>query len=328
VVIKLIRETIDLLLLNAYSVEQSGILDGKVGISLTLFELSRYFNDEKFENHAFDLLQEALAHDVKGYNFATGQSGLAYAVSYLINNKFIDADYFELFGERHNAIIKTIKTLKYKFSNGLDYTYHLFFIHSLRQYIDNKDYIKCNAVLVSLINKTLNGFEKTVDMKTGNFFHIYASILLSTKYLQNEGFVKKIHRIQKKLEQMNYVCQYPLFPLQMYFAGIKEYDALIRLCMDNIVLQAIDFKQKTNLIIHLHRLYHLDNSLDYRATAKEIMNSLIDDDLQLFENKIYKNIIRSNIFGYGIGSGLSRLILLHLFHDKILQGENVELLNF
>jgi hypothetical protein len=42
--IKLLRAISEALLLNAYSVEQAGILDGKAGISLTLFELSHYLN--------------------------------------------------------------------------------------------------------------------------------------------------------------------------------------------------------------------------------------------------------------------------------------------
>jgi hypothetical protein len=308
-------------------VEQFGCLNGKAGISLTLFELSRCLNDERLENHAFDLLQEALARDVKDLDFAAGQSGLAYAVCYLIDGKFLDADYFELYGEQHDAIIKTVKMLKYDASRKFDYIYYLFFIHSLRRYIDSKDYTKCENVLVSLINKTLNQWDETIDVKTCGLFHFYATILLSINYVKNEVFVEKIHRIQRKFEQLDCVCQYPLFPVQMYLAGRKEYEALIRLCMNNVVLEAIDFKQKTDLIVNLHRLYHTDNSLDYRASAENMMNTFIDEDEQSFEKKLYNIIVEGNVFGFGTGNGLCRLILLDIFRDKILQGENVELLS-
>jgi hypothetical protein len=323
---KHLEKIIETLLLNAYSIEQPGVLSGKAGISMTLFELSRRLNDERLENHAFDLLQEFLAHDAKENDFISGRAGLAYSVHYLIDNKFIDADYFELYGEQHDAVIKTVKALKYDALKSFDYIYYLFFIHSLRQYIDRKDYAKCTDVLVSLIIKALNKWEDAIDIKTGGLFHFYATVLLSIKHLQNEVFVKKIHRIQRKLEQLDYVCQYPLFPVQMYFAGLKEYNTLVRSCMDNIVIQAVDFKQKTDLIVNLYRLYHADSSLDYRAEAENMMSTLIDEEEQSFENKLCNIIVEGNVFGFGTGCGLCRLILLDIFKDKILQGENVELL--
>jgi hypothetical protein len=126
---------------------------------------------------------------------------------------------------------------------------------------------------------------------------------------------------------MDYICQFPLFPLQMYFAGRKEYQTTIRLCMNNIIPEAINFRLKTDLFINLYRLYHTENSLDYRVMAEEMMNTLTGDDMQLFENKLHENIIRGNPDSFGISSGMSRLIFLNIFNDKILQGENVELLN-
>jgi hypothetical protein len=325
--IKFSRETVETLLLNAYSVEKSGVLSGKVGISLTLFELSRYFNDERLENHAFDLFQEALAHEFTKIDLAKGTSGIAYSIDYLIKNQFLDADYFDLYGDKHKEIIESIKAMEYNESESFDYIYYLFFINALRRYIDDKDYNRCSEALVSLINKALDDFERAVDMKTGNRFHIYATVLLSTKYMKNEDFVKKIHRIQKHLEQMDYICQFPLFPLQMYFAGRKEYITLIRLCMNNIIPQTIDFRLKTDLFINLYRLYHIDNSLDYRVIAEDMMKTFINEDMELFENKLYENIIRGNPDSFGTSSGMSRLILLNIFNDKILRGENIELLN-
>jgi hypothetical protein len=307
--------------------EKSGVLNGKAGVSLTLFELSRYLNDKRLEEHAFDLLQEVLVSDVRKYDFASGQAGLAYTVNYLINNKFIDADYFELFEEQHNAIIETVKMLKYNVHKSLDYIYYLFFVRSLRQYIDSKDYIMCEEKLVSLINKTLNIWEEIVDIKNGNPFHIYASRLLSLKHVKNEYFIKRIHRIQKEFEQMDYVCLYPLFPVQMYLAGQKEYDVLIRLCMDNINMQKIDFRQKTDLLIYLYQLYYADNFLDYRAMADELLNSIKERNEQMFENKLYEQIFRDNPYCLGINSGICRLILLDLFNDRILRGEDAGLLN-
>jgi hypothetical protein len=97
--------------------------------------------------------------------------------------------------------------------------------------------------------------------------------------------------------------------------------------MDNVIPQTIDFRQKTDLIINLYRLYHVDHNLDYRYVADILMSSLIDNDIQRFENKLYENIIKNNLNRLGVTNGISRLILIDLFSDKFLKGENVELLN-
>lgn len=57
---KTVRKLIDYVLLNACSVNSSGLYNGKAGMSLALFEAARLLKDPYIEEQAFDLLQEAL----------------------------------------------------------------------------------------------------------------------------------------------------------------------------------------------------------------------------------------------------------------------------
>jgi hypothetical protein len=107
-----IRKLIDYTLLNACSINSSGLYNGKAGIALALFEAARYLQDEYIEEQAFDLLQEALVNKTEDISFESGLSGIGYVLLYLIENEFIEADFDELFEEQLEKILAGFEKLK------------------------------------------------------------------------------------------------------------------------------------------------------------------------------------------------------------------------
>lgn len=103
------RKLVESLLLSGYSLDNPGLMYGKAGVSLCLFEAARFFNDELIETHAFELFQESLAWDLKDYSFVSGKAGVSWALHYLIENRFIDPDYIELYDIEHRLIIEHLK---------------------------------------------------------------------------------------------------------------------------------------------------------------------------------------------------------------------------
>lgn len=99
-----IYQLTDYLLLNAYSVNSSGFYNGKAGFSLCLFEAARLFGDAYLEDHAFELLQEALVSRNPDIGFENGLAGIGYVLRYLIVNGFIRADFEALFGAQMSKI--------------------------------------------------------------------------------------------------------------------------------------------------------------------------------------------------------------------------------
>lgn len=108
----IIRKLVDYTLLNACSINSSGLYNGKAGISLALFEVARYLQDEYTEEQAFDLLQEALVSKTEDISFENGLSGIGYVLIYLIENEFIDADFNEIFSEQFEKILVGFEKLK------------------------------------------------------------------------------------------------------------------------------------------------------------------------------------------------------------------------
>lgn len=100
-----IRTLADYVMLNSVATDSTSLYYGRAGMSLCLFEASRYLEDEYVEDYAFTLLKQSLVNEKNDIRFDAGLSGIGYALSYLIRNKFVDADFDELFQIQHNIIV-------------------------------------------------------------------------------------------------------------------------------------------------------------------------------------------------------------------------------
>ncbi|GHV41028.1 hypothetical protein FACS1894179_08510 [Bacteroidia bacterium] len=323
----------EILLLNAYTVESLGYLNGKAGTALTLFELARYLNDDSIENHAFDLLQETLAYDITDNEFSNGKAGIAYVVHYLIKNRFLDADYLELYGKQQEGIIESIVS-QHKGQNPYKWIGDLFFILSLSVFIPRKNYIECLNILSTNIFKELDDLHEKASLETAITFYNYTSKLLNLCCSVNipddvvNQILHKIKRTNKKLSDQDCICNNLLYPILLFFCSKKQQEQdiqknatnLIQETMKNILIPTLDFRQKTDLIFNIFRLYRLDHKLDFRDSADNILKTIIDDDTAILEEKIYNNIFKKPEDSIGIGTGISRLILLVIYLNEIRTG--------
>jgi hypothetical protein len=335
----------EILLLNAYTVESLGYWKGKAGIALTLFELARYLNDDSIENHAFDLLQETLAYNIANNEFQSGKAGIAYVVHYLQKNHFLDADYIDLYGEQHRDIINGILSSKDRGQNPNKYIDDLFFLISLSVFIPPKDYNECLNILSTNIFRELNNLHEKASLEIAVTFYNYSSKLLNLCCSVNipddivNQILRKIIRINKILSSQDCICDHLLYPILLYVCSKKQEELdiqkesanLIQETMKNILIPTLDFRQKTDLIFNIFRLYGVDQKLDFRGCADNILKTIIDDDTAILEKNIYNNIFRNPQESIGIGTGISRLILLAIYLSEIRTGnlsENiVELFN-
>lgn len=94
----------DYLLLNAYSMNISGLYFGKSGISIVLFEIAEYLQNAWIEDHASEILNQSLLASTEKCDLRNGLAGIAFSLRYLINNEFVDADFNELFNVQQRKI--------------------------------------------------------------------------------------------------------------------------------------------------------------------------------------------------------------------------------
>lgn len=109
-----VRTLADYVMLNSVASDSTSLYYGRAGMSICLFEVSRYLNDEYIEDYAFTLLKQSLVNEKKDIRFDAGLSGIGYVLAYLIRNEFVDADFNELFQNQHNIIVNEFVRLDYE----------------------------------------------------------------------------------------------------------------------------------------------------------------------------------------------------------------------
>lgn len=328
------QKTIDFILLNLYSLADVSLYWGKAGVSLTLFELARYTKNEIYEDYGYELLREILVYDVKSKTLASGSAGIGYLLQYLIKFQFIDADYNELYAEKHQEVLKEIydnaENLTY---NKFDFADYLFFVGFFAEGIqdDEKEKLK-DIILFNILNNFL--FYEIEDyLKPGqiNDFYNYSSKVLSICNIidfEKEDLVRilaKIIRVHLTLSKADIICDVPEFGMNMLICGIKNnYKNIIELgqqyiksSMQNLHLGNLDFKQKIDVAFRLFYIYGLDHRLDYRSNVYKLISYWSDKDIDTYENNIYRSICTGTFPKIGYGEGLSRLLLLQIYWDEI-----------
>lgn len=100
-----IRTLADYVMLSSVATDSTSLYYGRAGMSICLFEASRYLNDEYIEDYAFTLLKQSLVNARKDIRFDAGLSGIGYVLAYLIRNKFVDANFNDIFRIQHDIIV-------------------------------------------------------------------------------------------------------------------------------------------------------------------------------------------------------------------------------
>lgn len=281
-----ILKIVDYILLNTVSVNSSGLYNGKAGISLALFETSRYLNDENIENEAFQLLQESLVAENHDFGFENGLSGIGYVLCYLIKNKFIEADFHEIFGKQYEQVIKDISTIRNDPEQLLRSLKIIYFLSIVRE-ISVKD-----KRIDEIIKSIFEGLELYLSMQFFDWndicyvnnktyvLEIYETYLKLLMYSGYSDFSKLLLRDYTYLYRKNKILS--SYPVGHYLQrlttkyGISDYKEVIEFNINNglrnIYMNALTLKEKIGIMC----LIHEDNNIFNNNEAVEIIIKNID----------------------------------------------------
>ena len=316
----ILKNITDALLLNAYTVQSPGLIHGKTGIALSLFVLARQFEEELFENHAFDLFQEVFTYENGNPDFEYGRAGISYALQFLINHNYLNADFSEIYGKQQTDIINHIKQLEYSENSIDEYIDYLFFVHK-SGFITQTDRKNCIQLLKNFIIRFLEDIENEFTPHTVNQFYSRTSKLLPVLYPIQKEIFYRIESTANKLSLSDYTCTDPLFAFNYMVYGInhnasdviREGKFLVENLQKDIFPPFLTFRQRIDIIACIKKIYDYDNRLDFRKTANELLISITDVDGKVFERKVNGLIRNETNLMMGIGYGLSRLLLLEVY---------------
>jgi len=96
------------LMLHASHLNNIGLLEGKMGISLFFFHYSAYSKKKIYKQFAEELIKEIYTeiHTNLAYHFDNGLSGIAWGIEYLVRNKFVTGNTDIVLEELDNKILE------------------------------------------------------------------------------------------------------------------------------------------------------------------------------------------------------------------------------
>ena len=96
------------LMLHTSHLNNIGLLEGKMGISLFFFHYSAYSKKKLYKQFAEELIKEIYAeiHTNLSYYFNNGLSGIAWGIEYLVRNNFVTGDTNMVLNELDNKILE------------------------------------------------------------------------------------------------------------------------------------------------------------------------------------------------------------------------------
>lgn len=91
---ELLRQLSDTLIINASFLDDVGLLNGKTGVALFFFHLSRATGIGVYEEYAGDLVDQVCEslHQDMPVRYADGLAGIGAGIAYMIRQRFVDAD--------------------------------------------------------------------------------------------------------------------------------------------------------------------------------------------------------------------------------------------
>lgn len=109
----------NILLVNNQCVKEYGLLNGKMGICLYLYEYARLINSVEYTDCADNILDEIInnINEVNDFDFSTGLPGIAFGINYLLKHKFVEGDPDDVLGEMESRIHRSIANYLHETKN-------------------------------------------------------------------------------------------------------------------------------------------------------------------------------------------------------------------
>jgi len=307
---KIILKTTGFILRNINNVNSVGLYNGKAGISLSLFIASEFFQDEYMEEKAYNLLLESLVISSRDISFENGLSGIGYVLLYLIENKYLDAKFDEMFGKECEDIIKAQERFindPAKISNMLK---TVFFLTKLREIKRNDNRIQ------EIIKKIFEGNEL--------FFTIHFNDFMDINYRNVK--IEVLNSFKTYLKTV-YYSDYPHFSRLLIedfatlsrkgrIASSLEIGYYLKKITEKYFIKGCEDILSENISNEIKNLHPFMLSVKEKIDYQKIMN---DNDNEK-EYEISKNIdfldlhsilnsMERKYCPLGYGDGLSRLLI-------------------
>ncbi|MFV0507362.1 MAG: hypothetical protein ACK5L5_11795 [Bacteroidales bacterium] len=326
-----ISKLADYALMNACSVDSSGLYNGKAGISLALFETARRLKNKHTEEQASNLLKEALLSKMDDIGFENGLAGIGYLLSYLITHRFIEADFEELFGDKHCKIETGIRALSKQDNTYIlcKYLSIINYMHLLNEKMISADFSffaeqileRVGELLLMLFNKTDGNEYSKIDVI--NLFNSYLKAVYKYKHLIiNKDLLKLYIDLYYKNK---FISNFSVGHYLTLVGKASSSEKIISVGIDNkmqalqnIYPGALSLAERINILFLLRQ-----DGIQYAQTINKLEQLFTSPTCEhSLETNILKSIQASNFIA-GYQSGIARFLIYCAAYKKPNKYEDI-----
>ncbi|MBN7814703.1 glycoside hydrolase family protein [Algoriphagus pacificus] len=299
-----------LLLVNAKENHVLGLLNGKLGLTIYFYHFAKKNKNHKLQELADHLVGEIFEKSREARleaDFENGLAGIAFGITYLVNNDFVDADLNETLSELDDRIFRFLDdqrtNLQANLRNGI-LGYLIYSLDRLKSSIESGNnsniYIFKNltASLINQLGKLIE--EEKIQDREPQLFNIYWDLPLSLIVL---GRAKNLKVNDSKIDRIidylipNLITLFPslhsnrLYLLLGIETYLKETDCPELRKYADFLIREIDLE----LILNTE-LKNLNISVNDGLTGLSLISNRLNEikgnkELLISDEKVYQKAI-------------------------------------
>lgn len=285
----ILKQITNTIFINIQHQESLGLLNGKTGTTLFLYNYARYTSNEMYSDLADELVDQIYESLNKhaDKNFFNGLAGIAYGVDYIVKNKFVEVDEsdgdileeidYELSQMNKEAFLLELESDLPLFSKGL------YFLQRKDKYSLSKIVEECLLFLISYAQKIPLSYTNSILYFTNKASHLEEL----DKNTSNEILDILYNQTSDRLLKNDY-NEPDIYTLNRNIENMQELE------LKNKWMKLLtNYNSNINLLdkswIHFVYKYDIDESVDEPNIQELVENAIQDlthEDLNLYNGLV------------------------------------------
>ena len=198
--------------MNSFFLKDLGLLNGKMGIVLSLFEYARKTHNDVVYDYADTLFSSILdeIHQEMCFSFCDGLSGIGWGIEYLLQNNFMNGDSVEICEEIDRLImeIDTSRIMDMSLDKGFEGLMHYVLYHI--QGASRKNKIPFDSKYLTDIYNTCKKAESIDKESLNSIIYLY-KLFFEKRFCNNYNY--KIENLMSCLTKYTDIVDLTNYPL-------------------------------------------------------------------------------------------------------------------
>lgn len=306
-----LQQIANTILLNTRQINNLGLLDGKIGITLFLYHYSQINGNSIYRNYADELFDEIFnnLYDTMPADFSNGLTGIGWCIQNLLKNKIIAVNYGKIL-EEIDATLKNVKHSDILRDINIECPFCSKGIYFLERNKKNR-----LEDILNILNQTLDQNTKVLSL---SYLNSILYIILQEKKNWRD-FTDLTRIIYTNIIDSINNKQYTFPDILLLTNLIEKIGQIEYINSDKekwgILLKTLDYNNFSGIFnIGIYNLIYDKIQNEYSIISSKLENTNIENQINCMIKDVYRNL---NLFNGLAGIGLTLCNYFYKQHEAI-----------